>query len=222
MKDLIRIDFNNNLKVNSVDARELHKVLEVSTRFNDWIKARLDDTIAESNVDFFITEKKVTNNTEQLPSENVGGVAKNKAVNYKLSLNLAKEIAMLERNEVGKKVRKYFIQCESELLSKPKTVKRVKGDEPSDLNRLVNGLLERQIKHRKPCHFDYSNLAREVNIATFGHHEKYIRQHMTEDEAYVLRKKLTQAGLAIADGLSKPKEIGEKLRKTELLSGQKN
>jgi phage anti-repressor protein len=216
MKDLIRIDFNNNLKVNSVDARELYKVLEVKTRFNDWIKARLDDTMAESNVDFFITEKKAMKNTEQLSSENVGGIAKNKAVNYKLSLNLAKEIAMLERNEVGKKVRKYFIQCESELLSKPKTVKRVKGDEPSDLNRLVNGLLERQIKHRKPCHFDYSNLAREVNIATFGHHEKDIRQHMTEDEAYVLRKKLTQAGLAIADGLSKPKEIGEIIRTKEL------
>ena len=116
---------------------------------------------------------------------------------------------------------KAFQEMRSEL-SKPKTVKRVKGDEPSDLNRLVNGLLERQIKHRKPCHFDYSNLAREVNIATFGHHEKDIRQHMTEDEAYVLRKKLTQAGLAIADGLSKPKEIGEILRKTELLSEQKN
>jgi phage anti-repressor protein len=212
MKDLIRIDFNNNLKVNSVDARELHKALESKQDFSTWLKTRLDDTMAEENVDF------------QAPQNNGGG-NKGKLFNkivVKLSLNLSKEIAMLERNEVGKKVRKYFIQCESELLSKPKTVKRVKGDEPSDLNRLVNGLLERQIKHRKPCHFDYSNLAREVNIATFGHHEKDIRQHMTEDEAYVLRKKLTQAGLAIADGLSKPKEIGEKLRKTELLSEQKN
>jgi len=94
-----------------------------------------------------------------------------------------------------------------------KKVQRVKGDEPSELNRLVNELLERQIKHRKPCHFDYSNLAREINIATFGHHEKDIRQNMTEDEARVLRGNLRKAGVAIADGLHRPKDIGERLNK---------
>jgi ribonuclease HI len=95
-----------------------------------------------------------------------------------------------------------------------KKVQRVKGDEPSELNRLVNELLEGQIKHRKPCHFDYSSLAREINIATFGHHEKDIRQNMTEDEARVLRGNLRKAGIAIArEGLHRPRDIREYLNR---------
>lgn len=216
MKDLIKVAFNDDLKVNSVDARGLWSNLghnEDVYPFRKWLEQRLDDTMAESNIDFkhgILTPMK---NTEQLEGKNVGGIAKHRKKDYILSLSLAKEFCMLERTSIGKDIRKYFIKCESELLSQPKVVQRVKGDEPSELNRLVNELLERQIKHRKPCHFDYSNLAREINIATFGHHEKDIRQNMTEDEARVLRGNLRKAGVAIADGLHRPKDIGERLNK---------
>ena len=50
----------------------------------------------------------------------------NKKIEYFITIDIAKEIAMLERNEIGKKVRKYFIECEKQLTLnnfKPMTLK---------------------------------------------------------------------------------------------------
>jgi phage anti-repressor protein len=97
---LVETKFDSVLKVNSVDARELHKVLEVGRGFSEWIKSRIDDTMAESNVDFI-----------KSPVLGSRGIKKNCVIriDYKITLNLAKKIAVLERNEAGKKFRNYFI-----------------------------------------------------------------------------------------------------------------
>ena len=55
MKDLISISFSNDLKVNSVNARELWTALgytEEDYPFRKWVTQRFDDTMAEENVDF--------------------------------------------------------------------------------------------------------------------------------------------------------------------------
>lgn len=77
---------------------ELHAVLEIKSRFNDWAGNRLKDCEAVENEDFETFTKNLVN----------GGRIKE----YLIKLDTAKEMAMLERNERGKQVRRYFIQVE--------------------------------------------------------------------------------------------------------------
>lgn len=107
MTELIPInkaDFNG-AEINSVNARELHEVLESKYQFADWIKSRLEETDAVENIDYIIVSEKTETMTEHGKKASI----KNE---YILSTNIAKEIAMLERNKVGKKVRRYFIEFE--------------------------------------------------------------------------------------------------------------
>ena len=97
---LNKADFNG-AEINSVNARELHEVLESKQDFSTWIKKRLDEVDAVENVDFIVFHKKMENSDGGRPQ-----------IEYILSTDIAKEIAMLERNEVGKKVRRYFIEFE--------------------------------------------------------------------------------------------------------------
>lgn len=84
-----------------VSARDLHAFLEVKSRFNDWIANRIKDFDFVENQDYLTLTKKIVS----------GGLAKE----YLLTLNMAKELSMVERNEKGKQARQYFIQCEKQL-----------------------------------------------------------------------------------------------------------
>lgn len=77
---------------------ELHAALSVKSRFNDWVRNRLSDCEAIENENYESLTKNLVS----------GGQAKE----YIIKLDTAKEMAMLERNEKGKQVRRYFIQVE--------------------------------------------------------------------------------------------------------------
>ncbi|WP_242347303.1 phage antirepressor KilAC domain-containing protein [Mucispirillum schaedleri] len=106
MKELIKIEKQeiNNEKVNSVNARDLWIALESKQDFSTWIKARLEQAYAVENEDYGVFHKTVENLKGGRPQ-----------VEYALSLDLAKNISMLERNEKGNQIRKYFISCEKQL-----------------------------------------------------------------------------------------------------------
>ena len=88
------------------DARKLHEFLQVSTRFNDWIKKRIEEYGFVENQDFiFATEILVA-------KKGRGGHNKTE---YHVTLDMAKELAMVERNEQGRAARRYFIECEKKL-----------------------------------------------------------------------------------------------------------
>ncbi len=78
---------------------ELHEVLEVKSNYREWIKRRVLDIDAEEDEDF---------TTVEIPTVS-GGTSKKDHI---IKLDAAKEMAMLERNEKGKQVRRYFIQVE--------------------------------------------------------------------------------------------------------------
>lgn len=84
-----------------VNARDLHAFLEVKAKFADWIKNRISDFDFQENQDYLTVSKILEN----------GGRTKE----YLLTLNMAKELSMVERNEKGKQARQYFIQCEKQL-----------------------------------------------------------------------------------------------------------
>lgn len=88
-------------KQQGVNARDLHHFLEVKAKFADWIKNRISDFDFQENQDYLAVSKILEN----------GGRTKE----YLLTLNMAKELSMVERNEKGKQARQYFIQCEKQL-----------------------------------------------------------------------------------------------------------
>ena len=102
---IIKPTLINGAEVNSVNARELHKILESKYQFADWIKSRLDETDAIENIDYIIVSEKTETMTEHGKKASIRN-------EYVLSTDIAKEIAMLERNEIGKKIRRYFIEVE--------------------------------------------------------------------------------------------------------------
>lgn len=80
-----------------VDARDLHEQLGIETRFNDWIERRLLRWGFVEGQDFYSFLSK----TSGRPSKE-----------YALTLDMAKELAMVENNEMGMKIRRYFIEVE--------------------------------------------------------------------------------------------------------------
>ncbi len=81
-----------------VNARELHGWLEIETRFDMWISRRIED------YGFILGQDFCT-----ILSKSTGG---RPATEYILRLDMAKEIAMVENNNKGRMVRKYFIEAE--------------------------------------------------------------------------------------------------------------
>lgn len=90
----------------TVNARDLHGFLEVGKDFSTWIKDRITQYDFMEGVDFI--------KTQDLSSPKLGS-AKSRVqtkIEYHLSLGMAKELCMVERNEKGKQARQYFIECE--------------------------------------------------------------------------------------------------------------
>ena len=87
--------------VETVNAKELHEFLEVRSKFADWIKNRISEYDFTVNQDFTTVSKNLEN----------GG----RSIDYYITLDMAKELAMVERNEKGKQARQYFIECERKL-----------------------------------------------------------------------------------------------------------
>lgn len=83
---------------------ELHEVLGVKSNYREWIKRRVSDIDAEEDEDF---------TTVEIPTVSGGAPKKD----HIIKLDTAKEMAMLERNEKGKQVRRYFIQVEKKYKS---------------------------------------------------------------------------------------------------------
>lgn len=103
-------------QINIVSARDLHKALGVGKDFSTWITDRITDYGFAIGSDY-IVNKAISPKLGKSPT---GAACSPVAVgrpgkDYLLSISTAKEIAMLERNEQGRAVRRYFIQCEEEL-----------------------------------------------------------------------------------------------------------
>ena len=104
MQELIKVTTNSQGE-NVVSARDLHLFLDVQTEFSKWAPRMFDYGFLE-DVDYIGVIAKNDGNSR-------GG--KSTLIDYALTLDTAKEIAMLQRTDKGKQARQYFIECEKKL-----------------------------------------------------------------------------------------------------------
>ena len=123
-------------EVNAVDARELHEFMEIGTRFDVWIERRIKEYEFIINSDFcsFVIESS-------------GG---RPSTEYHISIDMAKELAMVERNEKGKQARQYFIQCEKELLNQRKQEPQSELEEIVKVKLITTEYLRKMLNYSEP------------------------------------------------------------------------
>ena len=96
-----------NQPVQLCNARELHAFVESKQQYTDWIKNRINEYGFIQDEDYFV----ITERTNGRPRKE-----------YHITLDMGKELGMVERNERGRQIRQYFIRCERTLkaLQQPK------------------------------------------------------------------------------------------------------
>ncbi|MCZ2158855.1 antA/AntB antirepressor family protein [Bartonella sp. 220] len=117
--------------VQTVNARELHAFLEVKTSFKDWIIRRIQDCKFKEGYDFC-----------SFLSESSGG---RPSKDYALTLDMAKHLSMIERNDKGHEARQYFIKCER--LLKQVVTPQIDYSKPEALLGVLNHL-QNQIEQK--------------------------------------------------------------------------
>jgi anti-repressor protein len=111
-KGLVPIYQSNEEKL--VSAREIHEFLGSGYKFTDWIQEKIEKYGFEEDADYYLLQN--------FPKQTGRGGHNKKE--YLLTIDTAKEIAMVENNDQGRKVRKYFIEVEKkarQIYSVPKS-----------------------------------------------------------------------------------------------------
>jgi anti-repressor protein len=95
------------------DARDLHSFLAVGRDFSTWVKDRIEQYGFAEGEDFStVLGNKGTFDSPNRGNQNVGRGGDRRSIDYHLTLDTAKELAMVENNDQGRQVRRYFIAME--------------------------------------------------------------------------------------------------------------
>jgi phage anti-repressor protein len=111
MYDLIPIIFDNAERP-TVGGRALHAALKVETRYSDWFSRMCEFGFSEGKSYYSI----LSNRSDGLPGK--------PRIDHALTIPMAKEICMLQRSEIGKQFRQYFISVEEAWNSPDKIMER--------------------------------------------------------------------------------------------------
>ena len=134
----------------TVSGRELHKALQVATRYNDWF-ARIRLLGFVEGKDFYANSR---NNTGGRPS-----------IDHEITIAMAKELCMLQRSAAGRKFRRYFLECEQnwespdQLIQRAIAIAKARRAEANRLNMAEHGLpqeLLALVENREP-HSDFDH-----------------------------------------------------------------
>ncbi len=95
----IEVELNGKVQL-GVNARDLYKMLEVKAEFSHWIKRQIAQCKFEENFDYQVYVKKDNNLKGGRPT-----------TEYIISVDMTKHLGMMERNEKGHEIRKYFMSA---------------------------------------------------------------------------------------------------------------
>ena len=180
MNELIKVDFTGERP--AVSARELHEFLEVKTAYKDWFPRMCEYGFTEGE-DFC-----------SFLSESTGG---RPAQDAQLTIDMAKEICMLQRNEKGKQARQYFIKLEKDWNSPEKVMARALhiADEKIKLLSAQNSVLTVQNTIMQPRAAYFDELVSRNLLTSFRETAKQLEIKEKEfirflvDKKYIYRDK---------------------------------
>jgi phage anti-repressor protein len=195
MNELINIkviqkDFNGEKK-RFVNARELHRWLGVGKFFANWIRDRIEKYDFVEDLDYFMSIAKFGNGQY---SSNKGKITDPKtgriiSKDYIISVDMAKELAMLENSEIGKKVRKYFIRVEGDF----KKVMQVATIDPKFINQLSNQFFETR-EETKEFRKDFTDCIKDfVAVKNYGTYTDMFYNFLFLERAKEYRRLLSLA-----------------------------
>ena len=140
--------YENDAKEKLINARELHKELNNKRQFADWIKQRIDKYKFLENQDFV-----------KLHNFVMVGNLKRPQIDYYLTIDMAKELCMVENNENGRKIRRYFIEVEKryrEIINTPTNI--------FDFMRLALNQIELNSKNIENLQLDVDDLKSKNDV----------------------------------------------------------
>ena len=118
----------------AISGRELHEALEIKTQYTKWFE-RMTEYGYQENIDYIaISQKRLTAQ---------GNVTT--YIDHALTIDTAKEIAMIQRNEIGRAVRQHFIRIEDAWNSPEMIVERALQIQTNKVEKL-----EAQVEENKP------------------------------------------------------------------------
>lgn len=173
---LIKV-YENDRQEQLVDARELHEKLKSKRDFSNWITDKIQKYDFIENIDFTTILLKST-----------GGRPRTE---YALTLDTAKEIAMVENNEEGRKIRRYFIEVEKKarnMFEIPKTL-------PEALRKAAE--LAEQLEEQKPKVLFADSVEASKNSVLINELAKILKQNGYEIGQNRLFEKLRNEGYLI-------------------------
>lgn len=134
MDELVKVNFDTQ----TVSARELHEQLHIGTRFNDWFPRMTEYGFVEGT-DFYSKMSKTDN----------GG---RPSTDYEISVDMAKQICMIQRTPEGKAVRQYLIDLEKAWNTPEQVFARAlkMADEKINSLKEINTSLIAENKRMKP------------------------------------------------------------------------
>lgn len=140
MNELITVNFDTQ----TVSARELHKTVGSTERFSSWFERQLQFGFVEN--EDYTTVKVLTE------VQNNGGVQERELVDHNLSVDMAKHICMVQKNEKARKVRQYLIDLEKAWNTPEQVMARALklADRTIEQLKSDNKVLEQKIEHDKP------------------------------------------------------------------------
>ena len=167
MNELIKIEVRDGQQL--VSGRELHKFLEVGTRYDTWINRIIEKYNFIENKDFItIAQKRATAQGNETTY-----------VDHLMTLNMAKEISMVANTEKGKLARQYFIKCE-EAWNSPEMIlaraNQIQSHMIEDYTKKIE-ILENKVKEDKPKVIFADAVATSQSLILIGDLAKLIKQN---------------------------------------------
>lgn len=168
----------------SVSGRELHEFLGVTTRYNDWFPRMVEYGFTEGK-DFNLLKN------EQVRFEGNREVTR-ELIDHLLTIDMAKEICMIQRTEVGKQARQYFIQVEKDYNSPEKIMARALRIAEKELSTL-----KLDVERMKPKEIFADSVASSHTSILIGELAKILKANGYETGPKRLFEILRQDGFLI-------------------------
>lgn len=153
--------------VEGINARDVHRLLKVGRDYSTWIKARIKQAGFIENQDFAIVENLSSPVLASSKNKHSSMARPQKLIDYIITLDTAKHLCLMEKNEIGRAIRQHFIEAEKQLKqvapkvyrnTLAKTQARLEAiDHNREMTDAIQAYYQRQGKALKPHHFSINH-----------------------------------------------------------------